>query len=141
MSKTLAIDFDGVIHAYSKGWHDGTIYDEPLPGAFETIKKLMDDGYCVYILSTRKPRQIQKWLDKHLWFYDPMVEWENMGYHEDKNYLFGFKSEVIKRRPTFWNKDHVLGVTNRKLPALAYLDDRAVLFTNWQKAGEDLCDA
>ena len=28
----LGLDFDGVIHKNSKGFHDGTIYDEPLDG-------------------------------------------------------------------------------------------------------------
>ena len=39
--KTIAIDFDGVIHKYSKGWHDGTIYDKANEGAFEFIRELM----------------------------------------------------------------------------------------------------
>ena len=28
----IGIDFDGVIHKNSKGFHDGTIYDEPIEG-------------------------------------------------------------------------------------------------------------
>ena len=36
----IAIDFDGVIHKNSKGYYDGTIYDEPVEGSLEAIKKL-----------------------------------------------------------------------------------------------------
>ena len=35
--KTIAVDFDGFIHKYSKGWHDGSIYDEPVEGAAEAL--------------------------------------------------------------------------------------------------------
>ena len=37
--KNIAIDFDGVIHNFDKGWYDGTCYGEPLPGSLEAIKK------------------------------------------------------------------------------------------------------
>jgi hypothetical protein len=35
---------------------------------------------------------------------------------------------------TFWNPRGQLLVTNRKLAAVAYLDDRAVRFTDWDQA-------
>ena len=35
--ENLAIDFDGVIHDWSKGWHDGTCYGNPINGAIEAI--------------------------------------------------------------------------------------------------------
>ena len=40
--KSISIDFDRVIHKYSEGWKDGTIYDEPVDGAIEAIKRLQD---------------------------------------------------------------------------------------------------
>ena len=36
----VAIDFDGVIHNFDKGWHDGTCYGDPLPGSIEAVKRL-----------------------------------------------------------------------------------------------------
>jgi hypothetical protein len=61
MKKTILVDFDGVIHRYSKGWHDGTAYDEPMEGAFEALKGLEKD-WRVVIFSTRESGQIATWL-------------------------------------------------------------------------------
>ncbi|MDX5321409.1 MAG: hypothetical protein LPK45_09800 [Bacteroidota bacterium] len=49
----IAIDFDGVLHGYSKGWSDGSIYDPPVPGAAEAMKSLKEAGHTLYIFSTR----------------------------------------------------------------------------------------
>ena len=51
--KTIAFDFDGVIHRYSKGWQDGDIYDEPVEGIGIVIDQLRLAGYQVVIYSTR----------------------------------------------------------------------------------------
>jgi hypothetical protein len=123
--KTIAIDFDGVIHAYSRGWLDGSIYDEPVPGAFEAIRKYMELGYAVCIISTRKPKQILKWFreHQHLAYYNANVLMLAHGYNAEK--IIWYKK--------FWDKPWVLGVTNRKLPAMVYIDDRAVRFKgSWE---------
>ena len=131
--KTVAIDFDGVIHKYSKGWHDGTIYDPPIKGAFEYIKKLMDSGYSVFVLSTRSPGQIKEWL----LFWTMVSEYEAEGTGHDpllwKYTRYGFTVEKIPFWKKFWDKPYVLGITNKKLPAIAYIDDRAIRFTSWEE--------
>lgn len=63
---TVAIDFDGVIHRYGKGWKDGSIYDSMNDGTQEAIKTIQDAGFKVVIFSSRNPDQIHEWLK----FYD-----------------------------------------------------------------------
>lgn len=111
--KTIAIDFDGVIHRYSKGWHDGTAYDPPMDGAIEYIQKLMQE-YCVYVFSTRDPGQITNWLA--------------MNAHE-------IHTEIIPPDAKFWSTPGVLGVAQHKVVAFVWLDDRALRFEgNWERA-------
>ena len=52
MRKTIVFDFDGVIHKYSNGWQDGSIYDEPVNGIKDLINELHKD-YDIYIVTTR----------------------------------------------------------------------------------------
>lgn len=53
MKKTIVFDFDGVIHKYSRGWQDGSIYDEPVSGIKDIINKLRKENFEVIIVSTR----------------------------------------------------------------------------------------
>jgi len=50
---TIAIDFDGVIHSYSRGWQGGEIYDPPVEGTHEALTELRAKGWKIYIFSTR----------------------------------------------------------------------------------------
>ena len=54
-SKNLAIDFDGVIHDFSKGYHDGTCYGDPIKGSLEAIKKLSIDYNIIIFTAKAKP--------------------------------------------------------------------------------------
>ena len=38
--KTIALDFDGVIHNDTKGFHDGTIYGNPIKGTKDALIEL-----------------------------------------------------------------------------------------------------
>ena len=104
----IAFDFDGVIHKYSKGWQDGSIYDEPNWEVFMLMILLASNGYPVFILSTRDPKQIEEWWNKQGWL---------------------LRAKVIDSDVTFYNDYKYIGVTNRKLPAQLYIDDRAYSYT------------
>lgn len=122
--KTIAIDFDGVIHKYSRGWADGSIYDEPFEGVFEAIRELMKE-HTVFIFSTRSPLQIKLWLNNHLYWHDFP--------DGDLMLSYGYTCAIIPFWKKFWNKPNILGITKRKLPATIYIDDRAFLFSgDWK---------
>ncbi|GAB4413241.1 MAG: hypothetical protein OHK0039_19970 [Bacteroidia bacterium] len=57
---TIAIDFDGVLHGYSRGRQDGSIYDPPVPGASEALKALKAQGHKIYIFTTRTNKIYRK---------------------------------------------------------------------------------
>lgn len=64
--KTLAIDFDGVIHKYSQGFKGlDNIYDGPMDGTHEALTKLKEEGYTLKILSSRPKEYIIKWLEEN----------------------------------------------------------------------------
>ena len=83
----VAIDFDGVIHRYSKGWNNGEIYDNPVKGVKEALETLKKEGHTLYIFSTRTNKLFQKkdapdakktmvaWLEKHKIPYDKIWTW------------------------------------------------------------------
>lgn len=101
--RTIAIDFDGVIHRYSKGWQGmDNAYDPPNPGAIEAIKELKSKGYRLVVFSSRQTDVIREWLAKH----------ELDEYFDD--------------------------ITNTKVPAKVYIDDRGYRFVSWEKTMEEL---
>jgi hypothetical protein len=65
----VLVDFDGVVHRYSKGWADGTVYDPPMPGASDALAELAGRGYELVVFSTRDRDQIAAWLER--WGFPP----------------------------------------------------------------------
>lgn len=103
----IAIDFDGVIHKNSKGFHDGTIYDDPIDGSLDAIRKLFDMGYTIIIFTAKAKR------DRPLVNSKTGEEliWDWLEKHDVSQYI----EEVTAEKPR----------------AKYYIDDNGIRFTNW----------
>lgn len=105
---TLAVDFDGVIHKNSKGFHDGTVYDDPIEGVYDALH-LLAQSYRLVVFSAKART------DRPLINGKTGVEliWEWLELHNLKQYI----SDVVSEKPR----------------ALYYIDDKAICFTNWSE--------
>jgi hypothetical protein len=110
---TIAIDFDGVIHSFELGYHDGTIYGTPIVGSLESIRKL-SKRYTI-VIYTAKAKQ-----DRPLVNGKTGIElvWEWLR-----------KYEIA---------DCIAEVTAEKPRCICYIDDKAIQFVNWNQALNDL---
>tara|TARA_B100001175_G_C19366248_1_gene569551 strand:- start:255 stop:653 length:399 start_codon:yes stop_codon:yes gene_type:complete len=109
----VAIDFDGVIHNFDKGWHDGTCYGEPLPGSLKAIE-LLSQKYNIIIFTAKAKSNrplvngktgkelVREWLEKH---------------------------NVMQ---------YIQSITSEKPRAKVYIDDNGYRFSSWNKTLEDL---
>ncbi len=117
---TLAFDFDGVFHDLDPrqvATGSQAINGPEIDNATQHIKLLLEQ-YYIFIMTARLDlKAVKKWLE---YASVPSLDGQIL------------KCEIIEPEVTHWEKDGVLGITNRKLPALAYIDDRAVRFTNWK---------
>lgn len=112
--RLIAVDFDGVLHAYTTPWSDAaTISDGPTPGAMRFLRDLAEDQrFDVVVVSSRcsnplAVERIEAWLQKHL-----MAEFGEHDGHE----IFSSGLRVMRS-------------DEGKLPAFLTLDDRANQFT------------
>jgi 5'(3')-deoxyribonucleotidase len=109
MSKqTIAIDFDGVLHKYSKGWHDGTIYDVPVEGSLEAVKEL-SKKYDIVVFTARLA---------------------NLDRDEFQKQNYQLACWLVKHGIS----KYISHLTGSKPKAMIYIDDRALHFTNWKSA-------
>ena len=123
-AKTIAIDFDGVLADYSKGYQGKDVFGTPIPGADNATKVLKENGWRIIIYTTRPDTEaLRHWLKENNITYDYINE----------------------------NPDQPEESKGCKLIADIYLDDRAISFSGqwrwvvgdiasfrpWSKSEED----
>jgi len=103
----LAIDFDGVIHNFDKGFHDGTCYGDPIEGSLNAIREL-SKKYTIIIFTAKAKSDrplingktgtelVREWLDKY---------------------------GIL---------DCVKEITSEKPRAMLYIDDNSYRFESWK---------
>jgi len=103
----IAIDFDGVVHRNSKGFYDGTIYDDPIEGAYKALEEI-SKKYTIIIFSAKAR------LDRGLVNGKTGIEliWQWLEKHD----MSKFVSKVTAEKPR----------------AVKYIDDKAIEFTSWK---------
>lgn len=101
------IDLDGTIHKYSKGYKDGTIYDDAFDGAKKVIEWLKRNAFEIVIFTSRASK-------------------------ENAKELGGNEKDQIKKVGIWLNKQGIYfdKITAEKLPADFYIDDKAIHISN-----------
>lgn len=103
----VGVDFDGVIHKNSKGYYDGTIYDEPITGAREALEKLSSQHtVIIYSCKAKSDRGLVNGKT------GAALIWEWLKKHD----MAQFVSKVTAEKPR----------------ARYYIDDKAIRFTDWE---------
>ena len=104
----IGVDFDGVIHKCSKGFFNGTIYDDPIEGSKEALKELSKDSTIIVYTCKAKP-------DRGLVDGKTGTElvWEWLKKHDMAQYV----SKVTAEKPR----------------AKFYIDDKAIEFKSWSQ--------
>jgi hypothetical protein len=109
----IGIDFDGVIHKCSKGYYDGTIYDDPIEGSYNALEKLSQKYTLIVYTCKAKP-------DRGLvnGKTGTQLVWEWLGKHNMSQFI----SKVTAEKPR----------------AVAYIDDKSIRFDNWDTCIQEL---
>lgn len=109
----IGIDFDGVVHKNSKGFFDGTVYDEPVEGIIDLLN-LLSEKYKLVLFSAKARK-------------DRMLINGKTGVELIEEWLIDKKL-----------RHYFTDITAEKPRAVCYIDDKAIRFTNVSKCIDEL---
>jgi hypothetical protein len=102
-----------VIHDNHSGFHDGTCYGEPIDGAIESLERLSKRFEIIIYTCKANPNR-------------PLID--------NKNGIELIWEWLDKYEASQYVKD----ITFNKPNAVAYIDDKAIRFENWEQIHKEL---
>lgn len=111
--KVVCVDFDGTLYP----WGELFSYAAPLPGAVTSMKELKASGFRIVIFTSRLS---PTWL---------FAEGESAS--EQKEYI----TKVLTRDGIPFDD-----ITSEKIPAIAYVDDKAVNYHGYSNEWKDIAN-
>lgn len=95
---TICIDFDGVIHSYERGWQDGAIYGEAVPGFFAWVEQVRSQFKLVIYSSRSKSDDGVTAMG--LWLHEQRNKWINAG--GQRHPTQPLEIEFAHEKPSAW---------------------------------------
>jgi hypothetical protein len=111
--ETIAVDFDGVVHKYSKGISDGSIYDGPMEDVAQALKDLASKYKIVLFTCRANP--------------DNPIRDGKTG-----------KESILNWLKKWTLNDYISEITYIKPRAIFYIDDRGIKFDSWNQVINDI---
>lgn len=109
----LCIDFDGVIHSYERGWQNGEIYGDVVPGFFAWVEAAKDH-FRLVIYSSRSKTE-DGVIAMARWLHEQRQAWR-----------------IATNYPNDGAEPASLEIMHEKPAAFLTIDDRAIQFDgNW----------
>jgi hypothetical protein len=109
--KTIAIDFDGVIHKYSKGFQGlYNAYDSPTEGTEDALIYFKQKGYRLIIVSSRPVEPILEWLEKYNLskYFDDVSNTKHPARYYIDDHALRFEKDLIDPWGRILNTIHAL---------------------------------
>lgn len=104
----ICVDFDGVINKYSRGWQNGELYDDVVPGFFEWVERVRGQfRLVIYSSRSKTPEGVTA---MGLWLHEQRNKWIAAG---------------GQRHPT---EPLEIEFAHEKPAAFLTIDDRAIQF-------------
>jgi len=150
----IAINFDNLVFSHPGILQGNKLYGSPVLSSINSINYLLEKGQFVFVITNKNLQKVKKWL---IAYTNPLLYVVGANFRKKLTLLMSgdmdliettyanpsilqYKVKIIPPWTRRWERSHLLGITNRKLPADIYLDADNPDYSDWGKILGELHD-